>query len=174
MRRKNSHRPISPAPPECAGKFCQEPPRASLSASLPPVPLLAVLLTVLFNLGLAAQTNKDFEGWKTLSSPMNQARTPRNERGEDENPRKSVLGQVVDMEGRGLARAVVHLKNNSNQEVKTHISDAQGNFHFRDLNPKADYEVHAQLQESSSSKRSVSSFDGSKETYLVLRIDTSE
>ena len=174
MRKRNSHCPISPASQGCAEKFRQEPRRGSLRASLPPAPLLTVLLTVLFSLGLAAQTGKDLEGRKTLLIAMNQARTPKNDRGEDENLRKSVLGQVADMEGRGLARAVVHLKNNRNQEIKTHISNAQGNFHFRDLDPNADYEVHAELQESSSSKRSVSSFDSSKEIYLVLKIDTSQ
>ena len=139
-----------------------------------PAPGQVAFLTILFSLGLVAQTDRDSEGQKSPLAATAQVRFPRPETKKDPDGLKSLLGQVVDKEGRGLAQAIVHLKNKRNLEVKTHISDDEGNYRFRGLNPNVDYEVHAEFQGRSSRKRSVSSFDSRKEVYLVLEIDTSQ
>ncbi len=174
MKRTNSQLPLFSASQRHTGKSQQEPSPVVLTAYRPSIPAVAALLTILFSLGLAAQTDKNFEGQGALLGVRLQARSPKAEREEDGNGQKSVLGQVVDTEGKSLARAIVHLKNKRNQEVTTHISNDQGDFRFRGLNPNVDYEVYAEFSGGSSSTRSVSSFDSRKEIYLVLEIDTSK
>ncbi|OFW41487.1 MAG: hypothetical protein A3J28_16460 [Acidobacteria bacterium RIFCSPLOWO2_12_FULL_60_22] len=93
---------------------------------------------------------------------------------EDRSAPRNLTGQVVDKEGKGLAQAVVHLKNKKTLEVKTHISDAEGRYRFNGLNPEMDYAVHAEYQGASSATRTVSLFDERKDVYLVLEIDTSK
>ena len=172
--RRNRHGPFSSASQGFPGKLQQEPPPVALSTNRPSIPVLTALLPILFSLGLAAQTDQDFAGQGALLTVRLQARSPKAEREEDGNGQKSFLGQVVDTEGEGLARAVVHLKNKRSQEVTTHISNDRGNFRFRGLNPNVDYEVHAEFNGGSSPTRSVSLFDSRQEIYLVLEIDTSK
>ena len=87
---------------------------------------------------------------------------------------KTLTGQVVDKEGKGLAQAVVHLKNQRTLEVQTRISDNEGKYRFNGLNPETDFAVHAEFRGGSSPTRTVSSFDEKKDVYLVLEIDTSK
>ena len=174
MKRTNSQLPLYSASQRRTRKAQQEPSPVLLSAYRPSIPAMAALLTILFSLGLAAQTDKDFKGQEALLGVRLQARSPKAEREEEGNEQKSVLGQVVDTEGKILARAVVHLKNKRSQEITTHISNDQGDFRFRGLNPNVDYEVHAEFNGGSSSTRSVSLFDSRQEIYFVLKIDTSE
>ena len=86
---------------------------------------------------------------------------------------KTLTGQVVDKDGRGLAQAVVYLKNERTLEVRTHIADGEGNYRFNGLNPEIDFAVHAEHGGASSRTRTVSSFDAKKDVYLVLEIDPS-
>ena len=105
-----------------------------------------------------------------FGAAMSQAQFPEPKKGNDKNAPKNLTGQVVDKVGKGLAEAIVYLKDKRTLEVITHISDERGNYRFSSLDPNTDYEVHAELKGASSSKRSVSSFDGRKEVYLVLEI----
>lgn len=97
-------------------------------------------------------------------------------RSDKEDPRapKNLTGQVVDKEGKGLAQAVVHLKNKKTLEVKTHIADAEGKYRFAGLSPEADYAVHAEHKGAASPARTVSMFDERKDIYLVLEVDTTK
>ena len=105
-----------------------------------------------------------------LSSPP-QARFPRPADGRvDPRAPKTLTGQVVDKEGKGLAQAVVYLKNERTLEIRTHIADGEGNYRFNGLNPEIDFSVHAEHRGASSSTRTVSSMDGKKDVYLVLEI----
>jgi hypothetical protein len=85
-----------------------------------------------------------------------------------------VLGQVLDPAGKGLARAVVHVKNKETLEVKTRISDDEGKYNFRGLDRDVDYEVHAEYQGASSSNRTVSKFDDRTQVQLDLEVNTSK
>ena len=117
------------------------------------------------------------EGQAASGSPAGlpaQARFPAPKSDRDQGGLKNLTGQVVNKDGKGLAQAVVHLKNKKTLEVRTRISDAEGNFQFRGLDPEADYSVHAEYQGASSSTHTVSMFDDRKDIYLVLEIDTSK
>jgi hypothetical protein len=83
---------------------------------------------------------------------------------------KNLLGQVLDQNNNGLARAMVHLKNKRSLEVKTRITDPEGNYIIRGLDRDTDYEVHAEFKGASSNPKNVSSFDDRDEIYLVLEI----
>ena len=110
----------------------------------------------------------------SLSSPP-QARFPRPpDTRVDPRAPKTLTGQVVDKEGRGLAQAVVHLKNQRTLEVQTRISDTEGKYRFNGLNPETDFAVHAEFRGASSPTRTVSAFDEKKDVYLVLEIDTTK
>ena len=125
---------------------------------------VAVLVILLSGLAVAAPSG----------AAMNPPQFPgfKKDKGDDKNAPKNLTGQVVDKEGKGLAQAVIYLKDKRTLEVKTHISDERGNYRFSGLDPNTDYEVHAEFKGASSSKRSASSFDGRKEVYLVLEIGT--
>ena len=130
------------------------------------------LLTFVIGLNRPAQAFLSSPG----SSPAPaQARFPA-PRSDKEDPRapKNLTGQVVDKEGKGLAQAVVHLKNKKTLEVTTRISDAEGKSRFNGLSPEADYSVHAEYRGASSAVRTVSLFDEKKDVYLALEIDTSK
>lgn len=101
---------------------------------------------------------------------MSQAQFPGPRKNKDRNQQKNLTGQVVDKEGKGIAQAVVYLKDKKTLEMKTHISDDKGDYRFPGLDPNTDYEVHAEHKGASSSRRSVSSFDGRTDVYLVLEI----
>ena len=104
--------------------------------------------------------------------PGPQVRFPRPPDGRvDPRAPKTLTGQVVDKEGKGLAQAVVYLKNQRTLEVRTHISDGEGKYRFNGLNPETDFAVHAEHRGASSPTRTVSSFDDKKDVYLVLEID---
>jgi len=106
----------------------------------------------------------------TADFATSQAQFPKPRKDNDRNAPKNLTGQVVDKSGKGIADAVVYLKDKKSLEIKTHISDAKGNYRFPGLDPNNDYEVHSQYQGSTSPKRTVSSFDERKDPYLVLEI----
>jgi len=116
----------------------------------------------------------------SFSSPASpafppQARFPRPpDNRVDPRAPKTLTGQVVDKEGRGLAQTVVHLKNQRTLEIRTHISDGDGKYRFNGLNPETDFAVHAEYRGAMSPTRTVSSFDEKKDVYLVLEIDTTK
>jgi carboxypeptidase family protein len=99
-----------------------------------------------------------------------QAQFPAPRKDSDRSRQKILTGQVVDKEGKGLAEAVVYLKNKKTLEIETHISDEKGGYRFSGLEPNTDFEVHAELKGASSARRTVSSLDDRKDVYLVLEI----
>jgi hypothetical protein len=104
-----------------------------------------------------------------------QVRFPRPPDGRvDPRAPKTLTGQVVDKQGKGLAQAVVYLKNQRTLEVRTHIADAEGKYRFNGLNPETDFAVHAEHRGASSPTRAVSSMDSKKDVYLVLEIAASQ
>ena len=112
-------------------------------------------------------------GQGNLAVERAQARFPR-PRSDRQEAFKSLVGQVVNKEGQGLAQAVVHLKNKKTLEVRTHICDEKGAYRFNGLDRDTDYAVHAEYRGASSAAKTVSSFDDRSEVYLVLEIDTTK
>ena len=84
---------------------------------------------------------------------------------------RTVRGQVLTKDENAISGAVVYLRNLRTQTVKTYISDNTGNYRFSGLDPNVDYELHAEHQDQTSSKRTLSSFDSRKEIVLNLKVD---
>jgi hypothetical protein len=84
---------------------------------------------------------------------------------------RTVHGVVTDKSETPLVSAVVFLKNTHSNVVRSYISDDSGNYRFSGLDPNADYEIHAEKDGSTSSTRSVSSFDSKKDLVVNLKID---
>jgi len=103
-----------------------------------------------------------------------QAQFPAPKKDNDKSRQKNLTGQVVDQDGKGLAEAVIYLKNKRTLDMQTHISDDKGAYRFSGLEPNTDFEVHAELKGASSARRTVSSFDDRKDVYLVLEIGASQ
>lgn len=89
----------------------------------------------------------------------------------DKDTSKTILGLVVDRDDKPLEGAVVYLKDTKSLAVKSYISDAKGEFHFRGLSPNVDYEVHAEHKGSSSKTRTISSFDSRTNNQMTLKIE---
>lgn len=120
-----------------------------------------------------AQTILSSASFSPASPPQARFPRPPDNRVDPRAP-KTLTGQVVDKEGRGLAQTVVYLKNQRTLEVRTHISDGDGKYRFNGLNPETDFAVHAEYRGAMSPTRTVSSFDEKKDVYLVLEIDTTK
>jgi len=84
---------------------------------------------------------------------------------------RTVRGQVLSKDDNSISGAVVYLRNLRTQTVKTYISDNAGNYRFSGLDPNVDYELHAEHQDQTSARRTLSSFDSRKEIVINLKVD---
>jgi hypothetical protein len=88
-----------------------------------------------------------------------------------ESPLRTVHGQILDKAEGPISAAVVFLKNNRTNTVRSYISDDSGNYRFSGLDPNADYELHAEKDGVKSETRTISSFDSRKDIALNLKLD---
>lgn len=88
-----------------------------------------------------------------------------------ESQLRTVRGAVVDKQDNPIASGVVYLKNLRTLTVKTYISDDTGQYRFSGLDPNVDYEIHAERGDSTSAKRTISSFDSRREIVINLKVD---
>ena len=84
---------------------------------------------------------------------------------------RTVHGTVVDKDENELPGGVVHLKNTKTQVIKTYIAQEKGEYRFSGLDPNVDYEIHAETENLTSTKRTISSFDSRKEIVVNLKVD---
>ncbi len=89
---------------------------------------------------------------------------------QDRKPR-TVRGIVVDREENPAPRSVVYLKNRQTMMVRTYIADNEGRYRFSGLDPNVDYEIHAERDDLTSAKRTISSLDGRQEIVIQLKLD---
>jgi dienelactone hydrolase len=75
-----------------------------------------------------------------------------------EPPTKSIHGHVVDARKRSIVGAKVFIRNVNKKTTTTLITDENGLYAIYGLDPKVDYEVHAEYGKFVSEKRGVSSF----------------
>ena len=84
---------------------------------------------------------------------------------------RTVRGAVLDKEETELPGGVVYLKNTRTQVVATRITKEKGEFSFSGLDPNVDYEIHAEKEGMTSTKRTISSFDSRKDIVVSLKVD---
>jgi len=92
--------------------------------------------------------------------------------GKDDSAPKSVQGTVTDSTDKVVDGAVVQLKDTKTLQVRSFITKGDGLYHFHGLNPNVDYEVKADYQGTSSSSKTLSSFDSKKQAVVNLKLDS--
>jgi hypothetical protein len=83
-----------------------------------------------------------------------------------------VQGKVMDKNEAAIKGAVVYLKDEHSQGVKSFISDDQGGFRFGQLAQNTDYEIWAESNGRKSAVKTISSFDTKNQFVINLKIDT--
>ena len=83
---------------------------------------------------------------------------------------RTVHGTVVNKDENPVPTSVVYLMNIKTQAVKTYIADDTASYHFSGLDPNADYEIHAEHNELTTSTRTISSFDSRRDIEVTLRL----
>jgi hypothetical protein len=70
-----------------------------------------------------------------------------------------VRGSAEDKDNKPIVSAVIYLQNVRSLAVRTYISDDHGQYHFSDLFPNEDYELHAEVSDETSSNHIISIFN---------------
>ena len=91
-------------------------------------------------------------------------------KGEDLNTR-SVQGTVASADDSPVNGAVVQLKNLKTLQIRSFITQEDGNYYFHGLSPEVDYELKADYQGASSPTKTLSSFDSRKDATINLKLN---
>ena len=70
--------------------------------------------------------------------------------------------------------AIVFLKNLISLEVRSFITKEKGEYHFSELSPDIDYEIHAESKSQKSPNRTLSSFDSRRTAVINLKLPANE
>ena len=83
---------------------------------------------------------------------------------------RTVHGTVTDQEGKPVAAAAVRLKNSVTLRIRSARTGADGNYRFRGLDPRMDYQLRASHKKLSSGWVRLSRFDEGAERRVDLRL----
>jgi Carboxypeptidase regulatory-like domain len=105
-------------------------------------------------------------GLASISVISTVAQTARNE----DISARSVQGTVLDPSGAKVQGAAVLLKDTKTLQVRSFITQADGQYHFYGLNSNNDYQLHATHNGSSSPTKTLSVFDDRKKAVIDLKL----
>jgi len=111
--------------------------------------MLAVVLAVACAQLLPAQKNKD----------------------KDDPTVRTLQGQVNDPDDKPVAGAVVQLKDTKTLQVRSFITQANGDYRFSGLRADTDYEIKADYNGMSSDNKRLSNFDTRKIATVNLKLN---
>ena len=94
-----------------------------------------------------------------------------NKKEKDDPTVRNLQGQVVDPEDKPAAGAVVQLKDTRTLQVRSFITQANGEYRFSGLRADTDYEVKADFNGMSSDNRRLSNFDNRKIATVNLKLN---
>jgi type 1 fimbria pilin len=94
-----------------------------------------------------------------------------NRAAQDNANTRSVQGTVADTTNKPVDGAVVQLKDTKTLQIRSFITKGDGLYHFHGLSSNVDYELRADHQGSSSSNKTLSSFDDRKQAVVNLKLD---
>jgi Carboxypeptidase regulatory-like domain len=83
---------------------------------------------------------------------------------------KTVRGVVSDKSDNPVQSAVVFLKDTHSNQVRSNITNDQGEYRFSGLDPNAEYELYAEKEGAKSQTRSISSFESRTDIVLNLKL----
>ncbi len=87
---------------------------------------------------------------------------------------RSLMGLVVDAQEQPASGAVVQLKDMRTLQVRSFITQNDGQYHFSGLRPDIDYQVTAKFGDLTAAPRTLSIFDNRKEAVMNFKLDKPE
>ncbi len=87
---------------------------------------------------------------------------------------RAVQGTVVDAQDKPVVGAVVQLKDVRTLQMRSYITQANGEYHFSSLKVDDDYEVEAKNNHMTSGTKKISIFDNRKVVVQNLKADKPE
>jgi hypothetical protein len=84
---------------------------------------------------------------------------------------RTVRGVVTDASDAPVSGAVVQLENTKTQQIRSYITKEDGAYSFFELNTDTDYKLKADYKGTSSSSKTLSSFDSRKQAVINLKLD---
>lgn len=84
---------------------------------------------------------------------------------------RSVQGSVTKPDETPAVGAVVQLKNMKTLQIRSFITLEDGMYRFFELSPDVDYELKADFRGTSSSTKTLSSFDSRKKAIINLKLN---
>lgn len=88
----------------------------------------------------------------------------------NESSTRSVQGVVTDGSDSPANGAVVQLKDTKSLQIRSFITKDNGSYHFNGLSPDVDYELKAEFNGTTSSSKTLSSFDGRKNAVVNIKV----
>jgi protocatechuate 3,4-dioxygenase beta subunit len=83
---------------------------------------------------------------------------------------RMLSGTVTDQYAQPIADAAVQIENEKTLLVRSYITDAQGQFHFAELSPDADYNLQAVFDGIRGRKKTLSQFDSRSNPTVKLEV----
>jgi hypothetical protein len=84
---------------------------------------------------------------------------------------RTIQGRVVDEENRAVASAVVYLRDDRTNSVRTYITNSSGHYRFNWLGEYDDYELEAQAKNFHSHRHTISQWDTRRDFVIDLKLD---
>lgn len=87
-----------------------------------------------------------------------------------ESTTRTVEGRVTNAENQPVADAVVQLKNTKTLQIRSFITQADGNYHFAGLQTDVEYQLKADHDGASTSWKTLSVFNSKKTPVINLKL----
>lgn len=84
---------------------------------------------------------------------------------------RNIEGLVTDAAGQPAAKAVVQLKNTKTLQIRSFITQADGNYHFAGLGVDVEYQVKAEREGANTSWKTLSVFNTKKTAVINLKLN---
>ena len=84
---------------------------------------------------------------------------------------RTIQGRVVDEQNRAVASAVVYLRDDRTNSVRTYITNSSGHYRFSWLGEYDEYELEAQTKNFQSHRHTISQWDTRDKFVIDLKVD---
>ena len=85
---------------------------------------------------------------------------------------RTLQGKVLNNSDKPLSGAIVYLKDNRTNSIRSFISTSDGSYHFGQLSRDTDYQVWARYQNDKSDTKGISSYDSRDKVVINFRVKT--
>ena len=83
---------------------------------------------------------------------------------------RTLQGKVLSSSNKALSGAIVYLKDDRTNSIRSFISTADGIYHFGQLSRDTDYQVWARYKDVKSDTKGISSYDSRDKVVINFRI----